>query len=120
MDVTLENLKSFDSVYNAINFATSQYPNKPKKPIITIHTAKEAADYAVKLLEYENRYTEHCSSVDEINKIITEYIKILSGFYVYVPEQYQEKVYDNAYINGHSSGYFEIYLKLLNLVKLFK
>jgi len=54
-----------------------------------------------------------------ISNIIEEFIKDVSGFNKTVPDDKKSKVYSKAWEDGHSSGYYEVYLCLLSLVELF-
>ena len=37
-----------------------------------------------------------------------------------VPEQYRDKLWEYAYMQGHSCGYQEVYNYMLDLVEIFK
>jgi len=55
---------------------------------------------------------------NDINDVIIEYIKSESGLGK-VPEQYRDKLYRIAYERGHSSGFYEVYQELCELVDIF-
>lgn len=117
------------SVYAAIEEAKSCYgamSERPKKPVLMInHTSKEVEDYAKAFKLYGQakevfdinlkNYQEH---YNKINNIIIDFIKEYSGLYT-IPKQYQDKVFSNAYEDGHSDGYTEVYNKLVNLIDIF-
>jgi uncharacterized protein YaaW (UPF0174 family) len=58
--------------------------------------------------------------VNIIDNEILEFIRTEAGLYDTVPKQYQDKVWSRANEDGHSSGMYEVYLKLCNLVEIFE
>lgn len=116
-------------VYEAIKWALQQrekYPFRPMKPTIEYGCSSiEAKQYAIDLEEWEKLEEEYkskklvCQRVEnDINDVIIEYIKSESGLGK-VPEQYRDKLYRIAYERGHSSGFYEVYQELCELVDIF-
>lgn len=103
------------------------YPKQPSKPFLKNgHTTQDVLDYATKLTEYgknmevyHKEKEEYKKATNIINSAIIEYIKQSSGLYT-IPEQYQSKVYNLAYENGHSDGYYSVYYKLCDLIDIFE
>lgn len=127
--VTIEKLEDFNDVYEAIKWALSlngEYPSKPKSPILlSKHNSLDVKRYASELEKYEfeiEKYKEELNLFHEkrnsIEDIIILFIKIQSGLNT-IPEKSRQKVYDMAYENGHSSGYYQVYQELVDLVELF-
>jgi hypothetical protein len=127
--VTLERLKEFDDHNEAIQWAQEQmpeFPDAPKRPRLALaHTSKEAELYAVELQQFEasqQNYKAARNAVQSlsnaIDAVICEFIKQDCGLES-VPEQYREKLWNKAWEDGHSSGYYEVHNKLLGLVEIF-
>jgi hypothetical protein len=103
-----------------------QWIDAPKKPYLSNpHTSQQALDYSSALKQYEEDmevYKSNKKLRDEqchvVHEAITEFIKEEACLYD-IPKQYQDKVYAHAYEDGHSSGMYEVYLKLNSLVKIF-
>lgn len=53
-------------------------------------------------------------------ELTEEIIKKQTGFYKYVPKEYQDKVYRLAYMNGHAYGLNEVKSHLIDLIDIFK
>lgn len=127
--VTLEKMKQHDSVLNAIKWAIQQrgeYPSRPPKPILNAkHNVDEARKHVedfkqFELLkkEYENKMSQYRSRCNDIDNVIVQYIKEEAGLNS-IPKQYQDKVYNKAYEDGHSLGFYEVFQKLISLVEIF-
>lgn len=127
--VTLEKLQKFGSVSQAIEWAQNQYdtyPKLPAKPILLAkHTSEDVSKYQKDLHEFEKAYDNHKiekekynTNSNNINNLIVQFIKQEAGLDT-IPEQYRDKVYSKAYEDGHSSGYYEIYLNLNSLLEIF-
>lgn len=124
----MEEIAYTSTVYDAIHWALNQgleFPKTPKKPIANITNSFNAKQYAIELEEYEKkcaeydvRFSEYKKVKIEIENIIVEFIKKMSGLND-IPEQYRDKVYSKAYEYGHSSGLSEVYNTLLDLVEIF-
>jgi len=125
----MKSLSEFSSVHEAIEYAYTQnpkYPTKPIKPRLEQkHASGDAIIYANSLNKYEIDYEKYKLELEKYNKetakintAIEEYIKDASGLNT-IPEQYRDKIYSYAYGQGHSSGYIEVYNELCNLVDIF-
>ena len=111
-------------VYKTLEYAKTlqkQYVKAPVKPKLN-----SAAKYAKDLAEYDilkKNYDKEEKEIHKYNGIIycamDEYIREESGLNSIVPEQYRSKVYSLAYEDGHAYGYYEVYIKLENLVDIF-
>lgn len=128
--VTLEKLRNTQSISQAIEWAKEQYgeyPVRPKKPSLKSNlNSTEAKQYATNLEKYENEITDFNERLavwkadqTEINNVIERFIKDEVGFNI-VPVKYQDKVWSKAWEMGHSSGYYEVYLKLNSLIEIFE
>lgn len=130
-EVTLKKLieiTNTSSVSNAIDWAFEQqceYILKPTKPVQSINSSTDAKKYAIALEEYEKNLESYKIDIEiykkrenEINLVITEFIKEMSGLNT-IPEQYRDKVYAKAYSDAHSYGYDSVYIELLDLVEIF-
>ena len=127
--VTLEKMKDNGSPFEAIAWAQNQrgeYPKRPAQPKFPHgRTSVEAKQYAIDLEEweklkqdYDERLAVWKADENSINDVIVAYIKDAAALDT-VPEQYREKVYRQAYEDGHSSGYYEVFHKLDTLVEIF-
>lgn len=128
--VTIEKLKEeFNEISTAIQWAFDQvgdYPKRNPKPMLpTKHGAAEVLKYADQLKEwedskeiYDNKIKIRKERESNIISIVESFIKDESGLDK-IPKQYQDKVYYRAYSDGHSNGYYEVYLKLVELVEIF-
>ena len=122
-----------DSVYNIFekldNYKSNlDYPRKPKFPklLSTSPSIQEIESYKQDMSSYEidlEKYVQDKIVYDNISNTIVslkeEIIREESGLNK-IPEQYRDKVYDVAYRSGHSSGYLEVYNKLVDLVEIFE
>lgn len=118
------------SVHDTIQLAIALTPKcgaRPSKPYLSHnHKSEEAIKYANALKEYEANVAEYRKTEQEIDVIrnyiyeaIVKFIKSESGFNDHVPVKYMDKVYNLAYENGHSNGYYSVYQELESLVKIF-
>ena len=125
MEITREK-----SLYEAIEWAKAQYPEWPqslKKPFLDRNaSATDAHEYAKKLEQYEKALVTHKEErriygekTLEINATIEVLIKVQAGLEK-VPEKSRSKVWSKAYQDGHSSGYYQVYQELCELVELFE
>lgn len=101
--------------------------SRPQKPSNSFkdHTAQGMRDYADKLAIYETEYAEYiiqeknCKLHNiKVDALINSFICEDSGLNN-IPEQYRNKVFSKAWSDGHSSGYYEVYQELCELVKIF-
>lgn len=133
MQVTLEKLQKISqnqSVSNAIEWATDNYgdyPKKPPKPMLKKDAnSKEVLEYAELLKNweldsviYKEQLETYKHNQNKIDSIIIEYIKEEAGISI-VPQQYRDKLYAKAYEDGHSNGFYEIYNCLHSLIEIFE
>lgn len=120
----------YDGVFDIVDKAQSlqmKYPARPTKP--TLPKNPTSADYIKmgKLMEcYETdykEYTEICNDIElynsNINGLIEDFIRAESGLNeLPVSEKIKAKIYDKAWADGHSSGFMEVYYKLVALVNM--
>ena len=129
-NLSVLDLQEFNDVNAAIEFAKTFYPEYPlrvAKPILSKNpTSSEALAYAHMLEIYEKRVIEHDALMVEYNKttkkvnsVIQNYICDEAGLDS-VPAKAKDKVWEKAWSDGHSSGYYEVYIHLQELVKLFE
>ena len=105
-----------------------EFPNRPAKPIqIKNPTAVEARNYADAVSDYEIAYNEYqikrieYQAIDAaVNERIELGLKVYTGFFDVVPAQSQSKVWRKAWEDGHSNGWYEVYICLDNLIDLFR
>jgi len=127
--LTIEDLRKIENVYDAIQYSQEFYPKyvlPPKKPRLKKdHFSDDAEKYAKDLKEYEIKYEEWEKDDNqikektiEINTIVIEYIKEAAGFES-IPNKSKDKVWSKAWVDGHSAGFYKVYLELCELVDLF-
>lgn len=116
-------------VVSAIEWAQEHYgdcPFMPAKPQLQKNASStDAMRYAGELRVWEDEHKEYLLQMDFYNKrrqaiegVIEDFIKEAAGLSV-VPKQYQDKVFIRAYKEGHSAGFYEVYLKIKDLIGLF-
>jgi uncharacterized protein YeeX (DUF496 family) len=119
------------SVYEAIDYIKGLEPDyipRPVKPILKSNPiSTEAKEYAEKLEQYEAELAEYKVKDDQRGKISRELLNVLEDYlkdeadlYTTVPKDKQNKVWNYAWQQGHSSGYGEVYGYLVELVELFE
>ena len=105
------------------------YADRPEKPLIHLNksSAAEVRKHAEDLEKYEKEKEEWDKKEKKYKDIenatsweLEEYMKKQSGLYSSVPEKYRSKVYSHAWQEGHSNGYYEVYLHLQELVEIFE
>jgi Zn-dependent oligopeptidase len=127
--ITLKDLQEYGSVFNAIQFAQNTniaYPARVTKPILkNSNDVEKLMAHVEALKQYEIDKMVFDTELDcynnvriHNNTIVEEYIKDESGLNN-IPEQYQEKVFNKAWSDGHSDGYYSVYQELCNLVDIF-
>jgi len=135
-EITVERLQSefsADSGYAAIHWAENQYgdyPRPPKKPTpptkgVGQLSSEELKSFTKEVESYEAAYEEYKIKRDayqerenQIQSVITEYIKQESGLYS-IPEKYQSRVWNLAYDTGHSDGFHTVFDQLCKFVSIF-
>ena len=129
MKLTIDELKQQASVFDALEYAKSLYPELPQSPerisLHIKHTSQEALEYANALAQYEKdfaeyqqRKREYNESGKQINNIIEDFIKDIAGLDE-IPEPSRSKVWAKAY-EKRSEGYYYVYQELEELVDLFR
>lgn len=102
--------------------------SRPQKPSNSFkdHTSVGMREFADKLAIYETEYAEYLIQEKEckihnqnVGDLIHDFICEESGLNT-IPEQYQNKVFSKAWSDGHSSGYYEVYQELCELVEIFQ
>ena len=127
--VTIQSLKDFGNMSEAIKYAQEQYgeyPSKPSKPNLKHgHSSIEAKQYVSDLEVWEKNISEYDKKVSEfrersslVNEVIEDFIKDEAGLNL-IPETSRGKVWSKAWSDGHSNGYYEVYGVLCSLVDLF-
>lgn len=127
--MNIEYLTNFSSVYEALEWAKKQMPQKPtkvKKPFLSsTHTAEELEKYNADFEKYEKdkaKFDEdliiYKSKLIAYNDILEQYIKNQTGF-DHVPEKNREKVWAAAWSDGHAHGWYEVYHCLNRLVDIY-
>lgn len=133
MNLTLEKLQEIsvmESVSNAIEYATDnygEYPKRPQKPILKNNAnSNEVFEYGERLkifesnsIEFKKEVEKYNTNRNEIDSIIKEFIIDEAGIKI-VPQQYRDKLYNKAYEDGHSNGFYEIYNCLQSLIEIFE
>lgn len=122
----------FDSVYKTIEYADDlkivRIPElkKPIPPGMTA-TSDDYRLFAEELSKYETLKDNNILIIDQIrahnkqiDNLIINYIKDVSGLNRIVPVQYRDKVYSIAYSDGQGEGYYCVYDKLCELIYIFE
>ncbi len=103
------------------------YPTAPKKPILKhVHTSGEAKNYAESLEDYEKLKGEYDYMLGqyqlkegEVNDMIKAFLWEITGLNQ-VQGVNKNKVWHKAYEDGHSAGWYEIWLQLNELMDIFR
>lgn len=115
----IEHLKTF----------VPEYPKQPGRPKLNVQTptSEQALQYINELKAYEAKTEEYTKSKElyekgqlEFNNLMEEVVKRYTGFYSFVPEQYQSKVWYKAWQDGHSEGYSSVSYHLTELIEIFE
>ncbi len=121
---------SHNSVDDTIKLADKYrlpYPTAPKKPILKHdHTSEEARNYADSLdsydifkKDYDDFMNQYRLRDGEVNDIIKCFLWEITGLNQ-LQNVNKDKVWHKAYEDGHSSGWYEIWLQLIDLMEIFK
>ena len=81
--------------------------------------AEELKNYEIQIEEWKAYYKEYSSNASKYVFLLEDFIKEYAEISI-VPEQYRDKVWSNAYSQGHSYGYSEVYYRLIDLIEIFK
>ena len=100
-----------------------EYPIKPSKPILPkmvsssqfIGYGKELELYEKEMDAYKVEKQNYDNITNKIESHLIECLKDVAGLNT-IPEQYRSGVYSYAYSEGHSAGYYEVFLKLNSLI----
>lgn len=123
-------IKNASSVREAIEIAKEkqlEYPKKPIKPVSRSFedTPKGMREYANALEKYDSEYDVYSQKLkkyrehkQKLDSQVVDFIKEETGLND-IPKKYQDKVYNYAYQQGHSSGYSEVACILYDLVEIF-
>lgn len=102
-------------------------PYKSKPAMKALVGSKDIRVFADEIEEWEKYEADRQSmlkkqrqAVPDIGNLLEEFIRHESGLVDKVPKQYQDKVYRHAWESGHSSGYSEVYIHLVDLVDIFE
>ena len=124
----LSEIKSIPYVIGSAEKEIPEYPKQPKQPRLlnSAPTEMEAENYIFLLkrhdaskIIFEEELKAYRLVKEYIYEEIATFIKGQAGLNT-IPEQYREKVWNRAYAEGHSDGYYEVYLKLETLVDIFQ
>lgn len=102
------------------------YPERLPKPVLkNNHTTEEVLQYANELEIWEiqksnrEKYTQFVDDYNnQIDDFIEEEVKNFAGLFS-IPERYQHKVWEKAWEDGHSNGWYSVYQHLVELVYIF-
>ena len=81
--------------------------------------SNETEIWASEMQTYESEMATIRLHNMKVDALILAFIKKESGLND-IPEQYQNKVFSKAWSDGHSSGYYEVYQQLCELVEIFE
>lgn len=111
----------------ASNMAHNHYPTRPKKPREPDYTVTDAQRFAFEmetyekdLTEYENQKKFYAEMQDELDIYLKQRVWNEAGLAsINLSQERKEKIWDYAWEQGHSYGYYEVYSYLNDLVDLF-
>jgi hypothetical protein len=117
-------------VDNAISYVEGfslEYPVRTGKPILDDRTptglrqhADELEAYEEKMIHYNQKRENYSRREREIKYLIKNFlIKQVGAEKLLTPRQL-EKVWEKAWEDGHSSGYYQVYCCLIDLIALFE
>ena len=132
MQFSIEDFNKFaetHAIYETIEWAKTQKGNCPKAPIKpktqNITSSAQAQELAIAFANWENEMAaynkENQNWLDnkyKIESVLEDYIKEQAGLND-IPESSRDKVWDYAWAQGHSDGYYQVYLYLCQVVDLF-
>ena len=108
---------------------TNQMVNRPKAPIKpktqNITSSAQAQELAIAFANWENEMAAYnkenqnwLNNKYKIESTLEDYIKEQAGLND-IPESSRDKVWNYAWAQGHSTGYYQVYLCLCQVVDLF-
>jgi len=104
-------------------------PSYKQKPLLKTATldpealrklADEIEEWEKYNADRKSKLKKQSQGVPNTGDLLEEFIRHESGLVDKVPKQYQDKVYRHAWESGHSSGYSEVYIHLVELVDIFE
>lgn len=105
--------------------AGRKYVENPIRPRLHGNSFEDAKQYAINMEVYEEEMCSYLTIKAEceahnlaIEQEVEARIKEDSGLNS-IPEQYRDKVWRYAWEEGHSAGYHEVQIHLINLVDIF-
>jgi len=123
IDIRLQNVGTYDVIKTLENLRV--HVSRPSKPVNKCQTKEEHREYADKLEQWEIEMEEYkvqenlCKIHNlKVESLILNFIKNEAGLNN-IPDQYRNKVFSKAWSDGHSSGYYEVYQELCELVEIF-
>jgi hypothetical protein len=116
----------FHQLIIIIEKSASPHPERPSKPTLNKnHNSQQVKIYSSQMEEYEKDmvqydeclkiYRKECSDIAFIIEQLIKDEACLES----VPEKSRDKVYSKAWSDGHSSGFYQVYQELVELVDLF-
>lgn len=110
-----------------LKLVNSAEPIRPRKPMLSYtHTVGDVLRYSELLDEWTRLDAQYKIDVDnlkqynrKVDSVIEEFIKQANGFYN-IPEQYQTKVWELAWNNGHAYGWIGVQNHLVELIEIFE
>jgi hypothetical protein len=126
IDIRLQNVGTYDMIKSLEKLRVHvSRPSRPDSGCIKIKTAQEHREYADKLEQYEKEMEEYkvqdnmCKIHNlKVDTLILDFIKNEAGLNS-IPEQYRNKVFSKAWSDGHSDGYYEVFMQLSELINIF-
>jgi hypothetical protein len=132
MQFSIEDFNKFaetHAIYETIEWAKTQKGNCPKAPIKpktqNITSSRQAHELAIAFANWENEMAvynkENQNWLDnkyKIESVLEDCIKEHAGLND-IPESSRDKVWNYAWAQGHSDGYYQVYLYLCQVVDLF-
>lgn len=125
-----EDLEKY-SVYEAIEYVKGLEPaclSRPRKPTLqnganskyVMQYGELLRQFELDIADYEIQQSKNREQSRKLTLVLEDFIKDQSGLLDYVPKDKQDKVWNYAWQQGHSSGYNEVYNYLQELVELFE
>lgn len=120
-------IKKSDNILDNINngyYVTPYhgYPTKPSKPKGNVNSVSEAETFIKKMKEYEEQVEKYNSQLNlyrsDLNNLYKEFHEDLKKEFGTENNPKEERLYEIAYSNGHSSGFYSVYGWYSELVEL--
>ena len=98
------------------------YPTRPSKPKGNVNSVSEAEIFIQKMKDYEEQIENYKSQLDlyhkDLNYLYKEFHEDLKREFGTENNPKEERLYEIAYSNGHSSGFYSVYNWYSELVEL--